>query len=321
MSVDDGVSAGSYVLVDAPQSRLARRFVGVAASVSVRARNSYSLQGNSSRILAASGPAPTTRSPGTTGDDVNPAPLSLLRTTVAHVRSERLEIAEPPDESTVAAKIVELDDLYDGLQSGRWLIVAGDRADLLDADGDPIPGIEARELMMLAGVRQIAGVGQRTHTELTLERPLANAYRRSTVRIFANVAKATHGETQEEPLGSGDAARTLQTFTLKRDPLTYIPAATPDGVATTLEARVNLVRWHETETLVAAAPSDRAYVVRVSEDGSTTLTFGTGEHGARLPTGVAERAGEVSQRHRQAGQRQGRCDHACWRRGSSACAR
>jgi hypothetical protein len=37
-------------------------------------------------------------------------------------------------------------------------------------------------------------------------RPWRNVYERTTVRINANVAAATHGESVKEPLGSGDAA-------------------------------------------------------------------------------------------------------------------
>jgi predicted phage baseplate assembly protein len=57
-------------------------------------------------------------------------------------------------------------------------------------------------------------------------------------------------------------------------------------VESTLDVRVNDVRWHETETLLRAAPSDRVFVTRTDADGNTTVVFGDGKAGARLPTGA-----------------------------------
>ncbi|UUZ47664.1 hypothetical protein LP420_31565 [Massilia sp. B-10] len=57
--------------------------------------------------------------------------------------------------------------------------------------------------------------GDTVHTYLEFASPLAYKFKRSTVRIRANVVRATHGETRREVLGSGDAAKALQTFTLE----------------------------------------------------------------------------------------------------------
>ena len=53
-----------------------------------------------------------------------------------------------------------------------------------------------------------------------------------------------------------------------------------------LEAKGEL--WHRVRTFDDTGPADRVYVVRMNEDGTTTLIFGDGKHGARLPTGVDE---------------------------------
>jgi hypothetical protein len=49
---------------------------------------------------------------------------------------------------------------------------------------------------------------------------------------------------------------------------------------------VNGELWHRVRTFEGTGPADRVYVVRTNEDGTTTLIFGDGKHGARLPTGI-----------------------------------
>jgi predicted phage baseplate assembly protein len=49
--------------------------------------------------------------------------------------------------------------------------------------------------------------------------------------------------------------------------------------------RVNDVLWHETPTLFGRGPRDRAFITRANDDGRTTVQFGDGMTGARLPSG------------------------------------
>jgi hypothetical protein len=124
------------------------------------------------------------------------------------------------------------------------------------------------------------------HTVLTLVDPLRNVYDRATVTIFGNVAPATHGETvPDEVLGSGDASQPYQRFALRQSPLTFTAAATPSGGETTLEVRVNDLKWTEVPTLFGRGPRERVYVARVGDDQRTTIEFGDGWTGARLPMG------------------------------------
>ncbi|HEV2843756.1 MAG TPA: putative baseplate assembly protein, partial [Thermoanaerobaculia bacterium] len=168
-----------------------------------------------------------------------------------------------------------------------------------------VPGIQGSELVMLAEVRhgvsqigretnpsedplklaQTPLPGDRTHTFLTLAKELQYRYKRDTVVIYGNVAKATHGESRFEVMGSGDAAKSLQSFTLKQPPLTYVSAPTPSGIESTLRVRINDILWHETDSLAGLKPTDRSYIVRIDDGGQTTVVFGNGERGARLPTG------------------------------------
>jgi len=249
--------------------------------------------------------------------------FSTVRSTRVFLGSERLELADAPMAEAVAGDEIELDALYEGLTPGRWLIVEGERTDIPDHSGLPIPGIRAAELVMLGAVRQVvrrvdpprpdvsvgeggtaipvAGShpprqsrplpGDRMHTVITLAATaaegmgLAYRYKRDTVVIHGNVARATHGETRLEMLGSGNAAEALQSFLLKQPPLTHVSARTPSGIASTLEVRVNDVRWHETPALAVLGPDDRKFITQTGDDDKTAVIFGDGKRGRRLPTG------------------------------------
>lgn len=131
-----------------------------------------------------------------------------------------------------------------------------------------------------------AGITQdRDRTTVQLATALANVYERATVRINANVAAATHGESVREPLGSGDAAVAYQQFTLRQPPVTYVGADTPDGSASTLKVYVNEVLWEEVPFFYGHGPTERIYITRRDDEGRTTIRFGDGITGARVPTG------------------------------------
>jgi hypothetical protein len=72
---------------------------------------------------------------------------------------------------------------------------------------------------------------------------------------------------------------------LKKPPTTYLSAPTATGVQSTLEVRVNGVRWDEVPSLYGAEPDQTAYTTRIDDDARMQLTFGDGVQGARLPTG------------------------------------
>jgi Baseplate J-like protein len=220
--------------------------------------------------------------------------LEAFRNVTVFAQNEAQTLIEEPIVSDIGDKEIELQGLYDGLESGRWLIVSGERTDV------PLTsGVRATELVMLAGVKQDVErrsteepgeadpvPGSKTRSTLELTDSLAYTYKRDTVKIYGNVVKATHGETREEILGSGDGSKAFQAFTLKQPPLTYVAAANPSGVESTLDVRVNQVTWHSTRSLVELGPKDRAYMVRTDDEAKTTVIFGDGERGARLPSGL-----------------------------------
>lgn len=125
----------------------------------------------------------------------------------------------------------------------------------------------------------------RDRTRLRLEAPLRHVFQRDTVKINFNVAPASHGETVTEILGDGDARKTDQAFKLKQFPLTYVSADTPSGAKTTVEVRVNEISWRETPSLHGAKDDARVYRVKTHDDGTTSIQFGDGIDGGRLPTG------------------------------------
>src|SRR5690606_32353695 len=100
-------------------------------------------------------------------------------------------------------------------------------------------GVPAAELVMLAGVTQLQDATGRPYTRLDLATDLAYRYRRDTLVIYGNVVHATHGETRQEVLGSGDGSKAFQRFELRQSPLTFVAAPTPDGAQSTLVVRVN----------------------------------------------------------------------------------
>lgn len=130
------------------------------------------------------------------------------------------------------------------------------------------------------------------HTILKLMRPqqsafaLQNVYDRVTVTISGNVALSTHGETvKDEVLGNGAASQPYQRFTLRQSPLTYTSADVPSGGESTLEMRVNDLKWTEVPTLFGHGPRERIYVTHIDDDKTTTVQFGDGITGGRLPIG------------------------------------
>ncbi|MDN3556265.1 putative baseplate assembly protein [Halomonas maura] len=126
---------------------------------------------------------------------------------------------------------------------------------------------------------------ERDHTMLRLQASLTHVYERASLRANANVAPATHGESIETILGSGDAGTANQRLALDQAPLTFVGADTPSGRASTLEVRVNDVQWQEVPSLHGQAPERRVFETRRDDAGVTTVQFGDGREGARLPSG------------------------------------
>jgi predicted phage baseplate assembly protein len=197
-----------------------------------------------------------------------------VRDAVVYAVSEGLPFAEAPVEDAVAGDEIELGEIVTPLPPGRLVVVTG-RPAMSDEDA-PLES----ELATVESTEEVGDV-----TLLHLQEALRGAYERGSVTIAANVARATHGASTAEPIGSGDAAKPLQRFPLRESPLTHVYADTAIGRRATLDVRVDGLRWDEVPTLFGRGPRERVYTIRLDYEGTTTVQFGDGRTGARPPTG------------------------------------
>jgi predicted phage baseplate assembly protein len=267
----DAILAEGYVVLQSGQHGQTIRRAYRVTSVDARQRTGYGISGKTTRLTLAD-------------DWWDAADMASLRSTLVLGDSEELTLAEEPIVNDVSGQTIELGELYRELQSGRWVILSGERADI-----PGVSGVRVSELLMISALEHGYDPnlqGDRTHTTLHLATKTAYAYRRESLTIYGNVVHATHGGTRTELLGSGDSAATLQAFTLKQPPVTFVSAPTAAGAESTLHIYVNGVEWHETASLAFLGKNDRAFVTATDDAANTTVIFGDGEHGARLPTGV-----------------------------------
>ncbi|GAA2734032.1 hypothetical protein GCM10010360_24300 [Streptomyces nogalater] len=278
-SVQDGITTGSWVAIERPakgtgvpgDATLALVTTQVVA-VRTAAYADYGITGRGTELTLAD--------PWLDESDVL---LSHIRDTTVHAAGEPLRPADEPLGEDVHGNEIELAELYDGLRPGRTLIVYGERSDVPGASG-----VTAGEVVTIAAADPAVDPrlpGDHVHTRLTLTTNLVHRYHRASVRILGNVVEATHGESREEAIGSGDSDRVNQTFALWQSPLTWLAADNPLGATPVLEIRVDGVLWHQADSLAGRGPTERVYITGTAADGRTTVTFGDGVHGARLPSG------------------------------------
>jgi hypothetical protein len=257
-----------WAAIETPDSQVEIFRVGLAASQS---RADYGITGKASGVTFARPDGSAVVPPAEV--DLSPLNAFKFRTARFYGASESLTLAGTPIREDVAAGdlTLDLESLYLDIERGRAVSISGDRSDA--------ESLTDSETLTVADVVHIGG-----HTRLLLEAGPDYSYVRSSVRVNANLALATHGELFAETLGSGDAARPNQVFTLAKKPLTFVSASTPEGRASTLEVRIDGILWHEIASLYDAGPYDRVYEVRIDDDASTRIRFGDGERGHRLPT-------------------------------------
>ncbi|MFJ8635783.1 putative baseplate assembly protein [Streptomyces sp. NPDC093568] len=280
-TVHAGITVGSWVAVQRPakgaqdgvpgDSRLA--FVTTQVVVArTAAYSNYGITGRGTELTLAD--------PWLDEFDVL---LSHIRDTTVHAAGEPLRLADEPLGEDVHGNEIELAELYDGLRPGRTLMVSGERSDIPGT-----AGVRATEVVTIATADPAVDPrlpGDHVHTRLTLTADLAHRYRRETVKVLGNVVEATHGESREQAIGSGDSDRVNQTFALWQSPLTWLADDNPLGATPVLEIRVDGVLWHEVDSLAGRGPGERVYITGSTADGRTTVTFGDGINGARLPSG------------------------------------
>lgn len=290
------IAPGSWVVVERPGTPSTISKIKEVHHISM---NDYGLSGRVTQVTLEK----TWLDPST---DVS---LGTVRNSTVYAQSEVLEIADEPVEEPVQGVRITVDGYFPELEAGRWLIVEGSRIDVPNTTN--IPG---RELVMLSGVEHDVGripqepvqpeeaegiqpgsdetissvplPGDSIHTTLILAQPLSYIYQRDTVSIYANVVHATNGETRAQILGSADASRPFQRFTLQQGPLTFVSTPSEEGAKSTLEVRVNNMKWDEVSNLVLQGAEDRVFMVQQSAEGPTSILFGNGIHGLRPTTGI-----------------------------------
>jgi predicted phage baseplate assembly protein len=194
------------------------------------------------------------------------------RRAVVHCGSTPLPAGREPLTTPVGGPSIEVAATDPPLPAGRLVLVQGT---------DAVTGAPATEVVTVLDCAPAAAT-----MTLTLEPALARTYVPGSVRVRGNVVAATHGETVEQVLGSGDGRAEFARFRPRRPPLTHVRATTPSGARPELVVRVDEVAWDQVPALDQAGPHDRVYALRYEEDGGATIVLGDGAHGARPPTGA-----------------------------------
>jgi predicted phage baseplate assembly protein len=266
-TVHKQIVAGSWAVVQWPGALPDALTVAKVASVVETGAVGYTLSAKVTRIgvQAVSGQEKTA-----------PSTMDDLRKATVFAQSEAIPLAPLPIEDPVAGARIDLETWVDGLTEGQTIIVCGELA--LSA------GNEACECATIAAVEHVMEADG--YSRILLATALRQAYVRASVTIYANVACATHGETVNEAIGSGDPSQPYQRFVLRHSPLTYVSSPSPSGAESTLEVRVNDLEWHEVPSFVGCGPTDRVYTTRRGDDGLTAVQFGDGRTGACPPTGA-----------------------------------
>jgi hypothetical protein len=249
------IVSGTYAVIETPEARAILRIQDVAEV----SRSDLTLNAKVTRLRVSK----------ISGNNLSAFPM---RNTTVYLESEKLTLAGLPVTTQINTDPVSLDGPYPELAVGQRVVISGEPVDL--------SGVTVSEALVIAEARLVDGF-----TWLTFQNGPVNNYVRSTVSFNANVALATHGETVQEALGSGDSTQSFQKFSLRQPPLTHTSASTPAGSLSTLEVRVNDLLWEEAPSLFNAGPDDRVYITRPTEEGGTVVQFGDGRNGARVPSG------------------------------------
>jgi hypothetical protein len=234
-------------------------FIAHVATASTVSRSLYAISGRVTNVTLVEG--------------ISPLATFSPRTTTVFIQDTPIALASIPIETDIGGTSVLLNRCALRVVAGGYVEVCGQR---IDAQG--------RTSVEVAQVAQ--ATLEDGFTRLTFRQALAGTYKIGSVFFNANVVAATNGETVTEVLGSGDASAASQSFTLKQMPLTWVSAATPDGIDAAITVRVDGIEWKRVPYLYGSAPTDRVYALYRDKSGATAVQFGDGAtFGARLPTG------------------------------------
>jgi hypothetical protein len=139
-----------------------------------------------------------------------------------------------------------------------------------------------------AVLARVDSVGEDGKTVVTDPAIDSLGFTKGELVIYGNVVLAGHGERMPDKiLGSGDATQSNQSFLFEVDGVSFIADETmSSGVAADIDVIVDGRIWKQVSSLKDSGPTDIHYSVHMTEEGYLKISFGDGEYGRRLPTGL-----------------------------------
>jgi hypothetical protein len=147
----DQIKPKSWVAIDRPKFNPDGRVTTYHSVIDVRTSSMDTRTGFTAKVtlLTLEPPWLTGAADIATVLSGNPNSTTVLRDTVVYAQSEPLDLADEPLDTDVEKRTIELAELYDGIEPGRWIIVSGNRTDIPN-----VSGVQASELAMIAAVSQ-----------------------------------------------------------------------------------------------------------------------------------------------------------------------
>jgi hypothetical protein len=150
----DQVAPGSWVAIDRPtvdaNGALAPdRITSYHVVTAARAVSMDTANGLAAKVTVVSLDPPWLSGADAETQRFALAGTVILRGTIVYAQTEPLALAEEPLDTDIGGDSIDLRDVYDGLEPGRWIVVSGMRTDIAG-----VTGVAASELAMIAGVSQ-----------------------------------------------------------------------------------------------------------------------------------------------------------------------
>jgi predicted phage baseplate assembly protein len=249
------VVPGSWVVVSEEGDDFYRELYKVTAVAEV-SRSNFAISGTVTRLTLS----------GEQHDFGTPRQVTVLAV------ADPLTVVEapiPPARTIIGATLL-VDGDATALAANRTVVLAGKLGD----------GTAAAETLAIVSATASGG-----RTALTVTPTPTAGIRQVGALVYANVARATHGEIVQQILGDGDARMRFATYPLRAGPLTFVPADTPSGSSSSLTVFVDDVAWKERLSLYGAGPHERTFVTRTEPDGTVVVGFGDGVTGSLVPSG------------------------------------
>lgn len=162
------------------------------------------------------------------------------------------------------------------IETGRQVLLSDGRGQVVPATIKSAPQLSPSNVV----------AGQFCHLTIPVSFEDLLSLDTATAVLLGNVALASHGEkVLNEIVGSGDASIAFPRYTLAKKPLTFLPAASETGSASTLQLYLNGIRWSEVPQLFGQRGDAQVYELYTADDGATTIQFGDGLTGAKPPSG------------------------------------